>query len=100
MDNFHIFGLNPNPVILYRNYDTKIIKELLKEIGRHKYEQALENMKVTQKPLSMNGWYLEASEHYLKLCYRYPSRYVLMLMDVSRFENIPTHGWEWIKAER
>ena len=42
----------------YRNYDRKTIRELLKEIGRHRYEQALEQKKVTQKPLGMEGWYL------------------------------------------
>ncbi len=70
------------------------------EIGRHRYEQALEQMQVTHKPLTMDGWYLEASADYLKLCYRYPSRYVLMLMDVGRYTNIPRHGWERVKVER
>ena len=87
-------------MIIYRNHDLQIIRELLKEIGKYKYEQALENMQVKQKPLGMKGWYLEASEHYLKLCYLYPSRVRLMLIDVSRFENVPRHGWERIKAER
>jgi len=86
-------------MIVYRNHDRKTIRELLKEIGSHRYEQALEHMKVKHKPLSMKGWYLEASEHYLKLCYQYPSRYTLMLMDVSRFKNIPRQGWERIKKE-
>jgi len=85
--------------ILYRNYDTKAIKELLKEIGKHRYEQALENMKVRQKPLGMQGWYLEATDNYLKLCYKYPSRIVLMLMDVDRFKGIPVKGWERIKKQ-
>jgi hypothetical protein len=84
---------------IYRNHDRETIRELLKEIGRHKYEQALENMQVKQKPLSMKGFYLEAGADYLKLCYRYPSRFVLMLMDVDRFENIPRHGWERVKVE-
>ena len=88
-------------MILYRNHDLKTIRELLKEIGSYKYEQALENMQVKdQKPLGMKGWYLESSADYLKLCYRYPSRYVLMLMDVDRYENIPREGWERIKVER
>lgn len=86
--------------ILFRNYDRKTIRELLKEIGKHRYELALENLKVTQKPLGMEGWYIEANEYYVRLCYRYPSRYVLMLMDVDRFNNIPVQGWERIKAER
>ncbi|SFR65175.1 hypothetical protein [Maribacter stanieri] len=87
-------------MIIYRNFDTKIIRELIIEIGRHKYEQALQNMQVRQKPLSMKGWYLEARDGYVKLCYRYPSRYILMLMNVERFNNIPANGWERIKVER
>lgn len=87
-------------MIAYRNYDTKIIRELLKEIGKHRYEQALENMQVKQKPIAMKGWYLEATEHYLKLCHRYSSGYVLMLLDVSRYKHIPRQGWERIKLER
>jgi len=87
-------------MIVYRNFDRKTIRQLLKEIGKHKYEQALENMKVRQKPLSMEGWYLEASPHYLRICYKYPSRFVLMLMDVDRYNNIPRQGWERIKMER
>ncbi|MDV7138243.1 hypothetical protein R3X28_05115 [Maribacter sp. TH_r10] len=84
--------------IKYRNYDLKVIKELLKEIGKHRYEQALEHMQVKQKPLGMKGWYLEATNNYLRLCYKYPSRYVLMLMDVDRYHNIPVKGWERIKV--
>jgi hypothetical protein len=86
--------------IKYRNYDLKIIRELLKEIGKHKYEQALENMQVMHKPLAMKGWYLEANESYLRLCYKYPSRHVLMLMDVDKFNNIPVRGWERIKQSQ
>ena len=83
--------------IKYRNYDLKIIRKLLKEIGKHRYEQALENMQVKQVPLGMKGWYLEANESNLRLCYKYPSRHVLMLMDVNRFNNIPVKGWERIR---
>ncbi|RKN83357.1 hypothetical protein [Ulvibacterium marinum] len=85
---------------LYRGHDLKIIQELLKEIGAHRYEMALRNMKVQQKPMGMKGWYLESSEHYLRLCHRYPSGYILMLMDVDRCDNIPRKGWERIKVER
>lgn len=86
-------------MITYRNRDLKIIRKLLLEIGRHRYEQALENMQVRQKPLTMNGWYLEETERYLRLCYRYPSRSVLMLMDVDKFKNIPQMGWERIEIK-
>lgn len=88
-----------NKNIIYRNYDLKIIRLLMKEIGKHRYEMALQNMQVTQPPISMKGWYLEANEFGLKLCHQYPSRFVLKLMDVDRFINIPRQGWERIKTE-
>ena len=100
MDIFHKFGIYPLFMIVYRNYDVKIIRILLKEIGKYRYENALENMQVKQKPMFMKGWYLEATEHYLKLCHRYPSGYTLMLLDVNRYNNIPRQGWERIKIER
>ena len=84
--------------IKFRNYDKKILKNLLKEIGEYRYNQALENMKIgNSKPLSMEGFYVEATEYYIKLCYMYPSRYKLMIMDVDRYENIPVEGWLRVK---
>lgn len=80
--------------IMFRNYDKKVIRNLLMEIGEYKYNQALENMKVgNSKPLSMDGFYVEATQYYLKICYKYPSGYKLMIMDVSRYDNIPVEGW-------
>ena len=87
-------------MIVYRNNDTKIIRELLKEIGKLRYEKVLEDMNVTDKPNSMKGWYLESMSNEIMLCYRYPSRYVLIIMDVVKFNNIPTKGWELIITER
>lgn len=78
---------------LFRNHDKKAIKVLLKEIGAYRYEQALENMKVGQKPISMSGFYLESNEHCIILCHRYPSGYILKLMKVDLFEQIPKEGW-------
>lgn len=84
--------------IKFRNYDKRIIRKLLSEIGEHRYTLALENMKVgDNRPLSMKGFYLEATEHYLRLCYVYPSNYVLMIMDVGRYENIPVDGWSRVR---
>ena len=84
--------------IKFRNNDKMILKKLLQEIGEYRYNQALENMKIgNSKPLSMEGFYVEATEHYIKLCYMYPSRYKLMIMDVDRYENIPVEGWLRVK---
>lgn len=84
--------------IKFRNDNKKIIKELLREIGEHRYNMALQNKMVgNSKPLSMEGFYIEATQHYLRLCYIYPSRYRLMIMDVERYNNIPVDGWSRVK---
>ena len=84
--------------IKFQNHDTKIIKLLLAEIGEYKYNKALELMQVgDSRPLSMKGFYIEATEFYMKLCYMYPSRFKLMIMDVNKYENIPRDGWIRIK---
>jgi len=87
-----------NRTIIYRNYDRKTIRALIVEIGEVKYKEALENMKVIQPPISMNGWYLEADRFGLKLCHRYPIGHILKLMDVDKYRNIPREGWERIKT--
>lgn len=84
--------------LIFRNYDKKILKKLLQEIGEYKYNQALENKMIgNSKPLSMEGFFVEATEHYIRLCYKYPSRYILMIMDVDRCHNIPVVGWVRVK---
>ncbi|MFD2589086.1 hypothetical protein ACFSQJ_19330 [Croceitalea marina] len=86
---------------LFRNYDKEAIKVLMKEIGAYRYERALENMKMSdQKPISMSGFYLESNEHCIFLCHRYPSGYVLKLMKVDGFMQIPKEGWKLIKEKR
>lgn len=86
---------------LFRNNDRKAIRVLMKEIGAYRYERALENMKITeQKPMSMSGFYLESNEHCIFLCHRYPSGYILKLMKVDEFEQIPKEGWKLVKEKR
>lgn len=84
---------------IYRHFDRDKILELLQEIGRYNYERALESMRVKDRPLAIKGWCLEATEDYLKLCYRYPSNAILMLVDVIRYDNIPGQGWERLKVK-
>ena len=88
-----------NHTIIYRNFDRKVIRKLLLEIGKPQYERALENMQVRHPPISMEGWYLEADRFGLKLCHRYPIGHILKLMDVDKYRNIPREGWERIKTE-
>ena len=80
------------------NKDKKAIKQLLKEIGKHRYELALEMMQIKQPPISMSGFYLEATDDAILLCYRYPSRFETTIMKVQDFENLPAEGWELKKG--
>lgn len=78
---------------IYRNYDLKAIKILLKEIGRYRYEIALEQMKIQQPPLGMKGFYLETNMECTFLKYRYPIGVTITIMKVDEFEQIPETGW-------
>ena len=80
--------------IVFINNDKKAIRILLKEIGAHTYYTTLENMKVNAKPLTMTGFFLEANQECIFLCYVYPVRVVIKLMKVDRYNNIPKNGWE------
>ncbi|MEM9076279.1 MAG: hypothetical protein AAGC43_04530 [Bacteroidota bacterium] len=83
---------------VFRNYNKREIKILMKEIGYYRYYQALENMKIEQKPLTMSGFYLESTEHCIFLCHKYPSRYVLKIMKVDEFQQIPKDGWTLVNT--
>ncbi len=75
-----------------------VINKLLKEIGQYEYEINLERMKMADnKPISMKGFYLENNLHCTFLCYKYPSRYILKIMKVDRY-NLPIEGWEMVKT--
>ncbi len=84
--------------IKYRNSAKKAIKILMREIGAYLDATALEQMKVEQRPISMEGFYLEANDDCIFLCHRYPSGYILKLMKVEQFEMLPRDGWELIKS--
>ncbi len=78
---------------IFRNFDKKAIKHLLKEIGRYRYDMALEQMKIQQPPISMDGFYLEANPACIFLCYKYPSRITTKIMKVDGFAGVPSSGW-------
>ncbi len=83
---------------VFRYYDLKVIKELIKDIGQYEYETNLERMQMADnKPISMKGFYLENNLHCTFLCYKYPSRYILKIMKVDKY-NLPIEGWEMVKT--
>ncbi|MDF4220867.1 MULTISPECIES: hypothetical protein [Maribacter] len=81
---------------VFRNYDIKRIKALLKEIGKERYECALKDLGlIEQKPISMDGFFVEyeTDTHDIYLYYRYPSRVVFKIMPVLGFWNVPNDFW-------
>ena len=82
--------------IVFRNFDKKCIRQLLKEIGKERYECALKDSEVEHTPLSLEGFFVEYETDTLKvsLYYRYPSRTVFFIMSVLGYWGIPNDGWE------
>ncbi len=81
--------------IVFRNYDKKAIKDLLREIGKERFECALEDAGIKEKPLSMEGFFVEFETDALdiNLYYRYPSRTTFFLMPVLGFWRVPKNLW-------
>ena len=96
----NIFGLNPinrnMSKYVFRYYDLKVIKVLIKEIGYYEFQTNLDNMKLS-KPLTMKGFYLENNLNCTFLVYRYPL-VACKIMKVNRY-NLPIEGWQMVKVE-
>lgn len=81
---------------VFRNYDKVAIKQLLKEIGPERYQAALDDENITQKPLNMNGFFVEylVDTKEINLYYKYPSRIEVYIMSVLGYWAVPNEGWE------
>jgi len=82
--------------IIFRNYDLKRIKDLLKEIGKERYVAALKDAGLHEnKPLSMDGFFVEFEPDTLdfNLYYKYPSRVIKFIMPVLGYWNVPIDDW-------
>ena len=82
--------------IIFRNHDLKRIKDLLKEIGKERYEAALKDAGLHEnKPLSMDGFFVEFEPDTLdfNLYYKYPSRVIMFIMPVLGYWNVPIDNW-------
>ena len=86
---------------VFRNFDMSSIKQLLKEIGKERYEAALADNNIIQKPLSMNGFFVEyeLDTQDINLYYKYPSRVILFIMPVLGYWGVPIDGWELHRKE-
>lgn len=85
---------------LFRNYDKKAIHSLLKDIGKERYECALNDVGLSQsKPLTMTGFFIEWNKGDINLWHRYPSGVEKMIMSVLGFWTIPLEGWEMYRYQ-
>jgi hypothetical protein len=81
---------------VFRNSDLTAIRQLLKEIGKERYECALKDQRIEQKPLGMDGFFVEyeVDTKDINLYYKYPSKITLFIMPVLGFWGVPNAGWE------
>ena len=87
-------------MVVFKNYDTKAIKELLKEIGQERYKCALKDEGLeNQPPINMKGFYIEfdVKTENIGLYYKYPSNVETFIMDVLGYWRLPDKGWEMIR---
>ncbi|WP_339725710.1 hypothetical protein [Maribacter stanieri] len=87
--------------IVFQNHDIKAIKLLLKEIGKERYDCALKDAGIIQKPLSMTGFYVEyeCDTKNINLYHKYPSNIVLFIMSVLGFWRVPHDNWQMIRKK-
>ena len=86
--------------VVFKNSDKKAIRQLLKEIGKDRYEGALKDAGLSEmKPMGLDGFYIEWDNMDVTLYYRYPSGTVFKLMDVLGFWGIPSDGWELTRKD-
>jgi hypothetical protein len=82
------------PKYVFINRDWKFIRKLILEIRQYEYDNQFELKGFAdQKPISKDGFYLECNQECFFLCYCYPSRVILRIMKVDRYDNVPKDGW-------
>ncbi|CAZ96850.1 hypothetical protein [Zobellia galactanivorans] len=84
--------------VVFRHTDLKVIKLLLKELGKERYDCALKDSGLSQsKPITMHGFFIEWDEGNIDLHYTYPSGRSFKLMTVLGMQRIPFEGWELVR---
>lgn len=87
--------------IVFRNYDKKAIKNILKEMGKERYECALKDAGFLDKPLSMEGFFIEHEPDTgnEELYFLFPMCKPKHLMSVLGFWAVPDEGWKKFRKE-
>lgn len=81
--------------VVFRNYDKKSIKELMKEIGKERFTAAVLDSGMESVPLTMEGFFIEYEPESVDFIfyYRYPSGVSFKLMSVLGFWAVPERMW-------
>ena len=85
--------------IVFRNNNTKAIKNILKQIGKDDYIIALkENGLIEQPPTSMSGFYLEfdVDSRDIDIWHQYGGGYRFKIISALGYWEIPNEGWEMV----
>ncbi|UII79987.1 hypothetical protein [Flagellimonas sp. CMM7] len=80
---------------VFRNYDKKAIKSLIREMGKERFDCAIKDSGMESRPLTMEGFFIEFQpdkEDFI-LYYMYPSRVVFKIISVLGFWAVPDSGW-------
>lgn len=87
--------------VVFRNFNKKAIRQLLKEIGKERYECAINDSEIEHNPLSLEGFFVEYETvtQKINLYFRYPSRVDFLIMPVLGFWGVPNDGWEMHRKE-
>ncbi|WP_299799185.1 hypothetical protein [uncultured Maribacter sp.] len=98
-----VIHIEPTPVklkVMFRNNDTDAIRILLKEIGESTFDHFFNQTQAKNRPKSMKGFYLEAIDNEIMLCYEYPSKTTVKIMDVKNYSTVPKTNWDFVKTNK
>ena len=86
-------------ILLFRNHNRKAIREILKKIGKMKYESALKEQNLhDQPPISMSGFYLEfdVETKDVDIWHQYGGGHCFKIISAIGYRELPSEGWEMV----
>lgn len=87
--------------IVFRNYDKKAIRNLLREIGKERYQYAIDDADFISPPLSMEGFFVEYEpwSGNIELYFRFPMCQPQHIMSVLGYWAVTKEGWQMLRKE-